>query len=431
MATSDEGYQHIEHGFEPVFDERSRVLVLGSFPSVLSRANAFYYGNPQNRFWRVMAMCLGMPVPPNEGDPLASGEPATLDASIAAKRAMLLNGGVALWDAIESCDIKGSSDASIRNVVPAHIERITDAAPIEVVVCNGGTAGRLYKRYLQDRTGLPAIVLPSTSPANAAWHLERLVERWREAVDWAVIYLDFCLSVGAQTFQNASPDRRGHGWLGANHAVGVDVGGIAAAKSLCMLDGAAHAHSAHKLIHRFRKWSAQEAHAWGMAKRCDAAAGADGNAATPQLVMALTCLVQANGGPTRLLSALLCGSNHGIDTRSRAAKVLKRLLDSSQRLVVSHIFNGQHDAIGNAAGVICLQVDRAGECGAGKLSIGGDGILQVPEQKLKIGAIGNVDIRNVLQRFWYIAARGRLHAASFPVGFRLGYTVRRRPAALS
>ena len=184
MAASDEGYQHIEHGFEPVFDQHSRVLVLGSFPSVLSRANAFYYGNPQNRFWRVMAMCLGMPVPPNEGDPLASGEPATLDASIAAKRAMLLNGGVALWDVIESCDIKGSSDASIRNVVPAHIERITDAAPIEQVICNGGTAGRLYKRYLQERTGLPAIVLPSTSPANAAWRLERLVERWREAVDW-------------------------------------------------------------------------------------------------------------------------------------------------------------------------------------------------------------------------------------------------------
>ena len=146
--------------------------------------------------------------------------------------------------------------------------------------------------------------------------------------------------MGAQTFQNASPDRRGHGWLGANHAVGVDVGGIAAAKSLCMLDGAAHAHSAHKLIHRFRKWSAQEAHAWGMAKRCDAAAGADGNAATPQLVMALTCLVQANGGPTRLLSVLLCGSNHGIDTRSRTAKALKRLLDGCQRLIVSHIFNG-------------------------------------------------------------------------------------------
>lgn len=196
MAAPDEGYQHIEHGFEPVFDEHSRVLLLGSFPSVLSRANAFYYGNPQNRFWRVMAACLGVPVPPNEGDFLASGEPATLDASIAAKRSMLLNGGVALWDVIESCDIKGSSDASIRNVVPAHIERITGAAPIEQVICNGGTAGRLYKRYLQEHTGLPAIVLPSTSPANAAWRLERLVERWHEAVDWAVILFRFLFERG-------------------------------------------------------------------------------------------------------------------------------------------------------------------------------------------------------------------------------------------
>ena len=184
MAASDEGYQHIEHGFEPVFDQHSRVLVLGSFPSVLSRVNAFYYGNPQNRFWRVMAACLGVPVPPTEGDPLADSEPATLDASIAAKRSMLLNGGVALWDVIESCDIKGSSDASIKNVVPAHVERITGAAPIGQVICNGGTAGRLYKRYLQEHTGLSAVVLPSTSPANAAGRLERLVERWREAVDW-------------------------------------------------------------------------------------------------------------------------------------------------------------------------------------------------------------------------------------------------------
>lgn len=123
MAVSDEDYQHIEHGFEPVFDQRSRVLVLGSFPSVLSRANAFYYGNPQNRFWRVMAACLGVSVPSNEGDPLANGEPATLDASIAAKRAMLLNGGVALWDVIESCDIKAratpASKTSFRHILSA------------------------------------------------------------------------------------------------------------------------------------------------------------------------------------------------------------------------------------------------------------------------------------------------------------------------
>lgn len=193
--TSD--YQHISHGFEPVFHGRSRVLVLGSFPSVLSRENAFYYGNPQNRFWRVIAACVGEPVPPNEGEALSgdggaalpggeslAGEarPATLEESIEAKRAMLLRHGIALWDVIESCDIKGSSDASIKNVVPARIEWVTGAAPVQAVVCNGGTAGRLYKRYLQKRVGIEAVVLPSTSPANAAWSLERLVARWGEAL---------------------------------------------------------------------------------------------------------------------------------------------------------------------------------------------------------------------------------------------------------
>ena len=87
--------------------------------------------------------------------------------------------------------------------------------------------------------------------------------------------------MGAQTFQNALPDRRGHGWLGANHAVDVDVDGIAAAKSLRILDGAAHAHGAHKLIHRFGKWPSQEAHTRGVAKCCDAAAGTDDNAVAP------------------------------------------------------------------------------------------------------------------------------------------------------
>lgn len=173
-------YQHISHGFEPVFDERSRILVLGSFPSVLSRENAFYYGNPQNRFWRVMAACLGEPAPQNEGDPDIDGRPLTLEESIAAKRHLLLEHGIALWDVIASCDIKGSSDASIKNVVPAQVERVLEAAHIGAVICNGGTAGRLYKRYLQWQVGLAAHVLPSTSPANAAWQLERLTARWQE-----------------------------------------------------------------------------------------------------------------------------------------------------------------------------------------------------------------------------------------------------------
>ena len=161
-------YQHISHGFEPVFDERSRVLVLGSFPSVLSRENRFYYGNPRNRFWRVMAEVLG------EGVPVAD--------DLAAKRALLLRHGVALWDVIESCDVRGSSDASIRNVVPADVARITSVAPISAVICNGGTAGRLYRRWLEGVVGMPATTLPSTSPANASWSLPRLTERWREVL---------------------------------------------------------------------------------------------------------------------------------------------------------------------------------------------------------------------------------------------------------
>lgn len=173
-------YQHLSHGFGPVFDERSRVLVLGSFPSVLSRANAFYYGNPQNRFWRVIAACAAAPVPPNEGERVAGapGGPVSLEESIAAKKSLLQAHGIALWDVIESCDIKGSSDASIRNVEPVDIARVLGVARIEVVFCNGGTAGRLYRRYLRQIAGMDAVVLPSTSPANASWSLERLVGRW-------------------------------------------------------------------------------------------------------------------------------------------------------------------------------------------------------------------------------------------------------------
>lgn len=223
-------YRHISHGFDPVFDESSRILVLGSFPSVLSRRNDFYYGNPQNRFWRVMAACLGRPVPPNEGELLSPScmrgvavpekgpaqsitaappgsdpafapasalpgiepaavqasdsapEPAlaTLEQSIAAKRSLLLRGGIALWDVIESCDIKGSSDASIKNVIPVDVSRVLSGAKISAVICNGATAGRLYRRYLEWEVGLAAHVLPSTSPANAAWSLERLTQRWQD-----------------------------------------------------------------------------------------------------------------------------------------------------------------------------------------------------------------------------------------------------------
>ncbi|WP_322153108.1 DNA-deoxyinosine glycosylase [Paratractidigestivibacter sp.] len=162
-------YQHISHGFDPVYDARSRVLVLGSFPSVQSRANEFYYGNPQNRFWRVIAAYVGCEAPD----------------TIASKKQMLLDAGIALWDVIAECDIKGSSDASIKNVAANDVARVLEEAPIHAVICNGATAGRLYRKYLEYRTGIPATVLPSTSPANAAWSLERLCERWSEALTQA------------------------------------------------------------------------------------------------------------------------------------------------------------------------------------------------------------------------------------------------------
>lgn len=164
MAT----YRRISHGFQPVFDERSRVLVLGSFPSARSREEGFYYGNPRNRFWRVMARVLDEAIP--------------ADDDISAKRELLLRHGIALWDVVESCEVRGSSDASIRDVVPVDIARVTAAAPVRAVFCNGGTAGRLYHRWLEQTVGLSAEVLPSTSPANAAWSLKRLTERWSEAL---------------------------------------------------------------------------------------------------------------------------------------------------------------------------------------------------------------------------------------------------------
>jgi hypoxanthine-DNA glycosylase len=167
-----EGYRHIGHGFEPVYDERSRVLVLGSFPSVISRENGFYYGNPRNRFWPVLAACTGRNMPPH----LAQEE------SIAAKKLLLLDEGIALWDVVESCDLRGSSDSTIRNVTPVPIERVLDKARIRIVLANGRTAENLYRRFLESRVGLEAIGLPSTSPANAAYSLARLTERWHDAL---------------------------------------------------------------------------------------------------------------------------------------------------------------------------------------------------------------------------------------------------------
>lgn len=160
-------YQYIEHEFDPVYDENSRVLILGSLPSVKSREQGFYYGHPRNRFWKVLASVLGVP------EPLAIEE----------KKQMLLDGHVAVYDVIKSCEIKGSSDSSIRNVTPSDIERITGHAPIRAVFTNGKTAGRLYRKYQADYIMLPMIELPSTSPANAAYSLEQLEMIWQQALE--------------------------------------------------------------------------------------------------------------------------------------------------------------------------------------------------------------------------------------------------------
>ena len=159
-------YQHVAHGFDPVFDERSRVLVLGSFPSVRSRQVGFYYGHPQNRFWRVLERLYGQPVPPDTQG----------------RRAFALRHGLALWDVLAACDIAGSSDASIRHAVPNDVPALLASGGIKRVFCNGQRAYVLYLRYLDAACGLPVAALPSTSAANAAWSLDRLTDAWRAIV---------------------------------------------------------------------------------------------------------------------------------------------------------------------------------------------------------------------------------------------------------
>ena len=156
-------YERVQHTFPPVYDENSRILILGSLPSVKSREQNFYYGHKQNRFWKVMAEVLGSSVP----------------ETIEEKRKLLLDNGIALWDVIAECDIVGSSDSSIRNVTVNDIAGLLQKTRIEKVAANGGKAKQLYDKYLYQETGREIIAMPSTSPANAAWSLERLVEAYR------------------------------------------------------------------------------------------------------------------------------------------------------------------------------------------------------------------------------------------------------------
>ena len=155
-------YEHIVHSFEPVYDRASEILILGTLPSVKSRENNFYYGHKQNRFWKVLATLLKEPVPD----------------TIEEKKAMLLAHRIALWDVIQSCEIEGSSDASIRDVVPNDLARILNTADIRAIYTNGGKAHELYGKYIEPVNKIAAHKLPSTSPANAGYSLERLLAAW-------------------------------------------------------------------------------------------------------------------------------------------------------------------------------------------------------------------------------------------------------------
>lgn len=164
------------HTFGPVFDSNSRILILGSFPSVKSREEGFYYGHPQNRFWAVIASICGC-------EP-----PRTVDE----KKSLLLENHIALWDVCASCEVDGSSDASIRSVVPNDIGRILAAADITGIYTNGRTAEKLYNRLILPNTRIEPEFLPSTSPANAAMNLARLTEKWKKILPLHEILAKTC-----------------------------------------------------------------------------------------------------------------------------------------------------------------------------------------------------------------------------------------------
>lgn len=153
------------HEFEPVYNERSEILILGTFPSVKSREQGFFYGHPQNRFWKVIAGLTDSSVP----------------NSVEEKKRLLLKNKIAVWDVIAKCDITGSSDSSIKNVIPADIAGIIQGSRIKRIYANGNMAKKLYDKYILPTLHMEIIGLPSTSPANAAYSLEKLIQIWREA----------------------------------------------------------------------------------------------------------------------------------------------------------------------------------------------------------------------------------------------------------
>ena len=149
MAGTKAAYTHVGPGLPPLYGARAKALILGSFPSPKSREQGFFYGHPQNRFWPLMASLTGEPVPDWQ--------------DIEAKKAVILKHGLAVWDTIGACDIRGASDASIRNVEPNDVAALIRKLGVQAVFCNGAASGRVYAKYAQASTGMPAVVLPSTT----------------------------------------------------------------------------------------------------------------------------------------------------------------------------------------------------------------------------------------------------------------------------
>lgn len=156
-------YTHITHTLAPVFNEHSRVLILGTMPSPKSRENNFYYMHPQNRFWRVICAVCGEPLPESNGE----------------RTELLIKNGIALWDTLAECDIIGAADSTVKNAVPNDLSIIMNNADIKMIFTTGRTAYKYYCKYQQKQTGIEAICLPSTSPANARLGLDELITEYQ------------------------------------------------------------------------------------------------------------------------------------------------------------------------------------------------------------------------------------------------------------
>lgn len=156
----------VEHPFPPIYNSDSKILILGSFPSVKSRINEFFYGNPQNRFWKIISKVTNNLLPTN----------------ISEKKALLLTNHIALWDVVKTCDIKGSKDTSIRNIIPNDLSIILNQSSIKTIFANGNMAYNLYDKYSKNLYSMNIIKLPSTSPANASYNFEKLFEIWNKSL---------------------------------------------------------------------------------------------------------------------------------------------------------------------------------------------------------------------------------------------------------